>query len=299
MIKIGTRGSKLALWQANHVQSLLCQETTKIIEIKTQGDKIQNVSFEKMEGKAFFTKEIEDALLGRHVDIAVHSLKDLPTEKTEGLKIAAILQREDPSDILVIRKESCTPENFLMLGDNAVIGTSSLRRAAQIRNARPSLVIEPLRGNVPTRIAKLRDGKFDAIILASAGIKRLDINIDDFETLPLPFSFFLPCPSQGAVAVQIRENEKELETKISALNDEKTLREVEAERSFLKHFGGGCHIPLGAYAYIHQNEIHLTGSITSVDGSKTLRHSVKGNDPEKIGGELASVLKQKGADKLI
>lgn len=299
IIRIGTRGSELALWQANHVAELIGREKTEIKIIKTKGDRIQNVSFDKMEGKSFFTKEIEDALLENEIDIAVHSLKDLPTDETYGLTIAAILQREDPSDVLLIRDECYNKDNFLNLYDKAIVGTSSARRAAQIKNALNTITVLPLRGNVPTRIQKLRDGQFDAIIIAKAGINRLSPDLSDFKSLTLPFSFFLPSPSQGALAVQIRKNETDLENIVKQYSDADTYKAVSAERSFLRHFGGGCHIPLGAFAYKIEDTIHLSGSITSADGKISLRDNIAGSDPELLGQELAGLLKKKGADKLL
>lgn len=299
MIRIGTRGSELALWQANHVAGLIGKEKTEIKIIKTKGDSIQNVSFEKMEGKAFFTKEIEDALIRNEIDIAVHSMKDLPTEEADGLIVAAILKREDPSDMMLIREQCYNPGNFLNLYERALVGTSSVRRSSQIKNAMNTLEILPLRGNVPTRINKLREGQFDAIIIAKAGINRLNMDISDFKYLIMPFSFFLPSPSQGALAVQIRKNENELKNTLIQLNDNETEKSVKAERSFLKHFGGGCHIPLGAFAYISEGMLHLSGSITSVDGKESVRDNVVGTDPETIGKELAELLRSKGADKLL
>ncbi len=303
MIRIGTRGSELALWQANHVAELVAalagKDKTELKIIKTRGDVILNVSFEKMEGKAFFTKEIEDALIRNEIDIAVHSMKDLPTEEADGLTVAAVLKREDPSDMMLIRQQCYNPDNFLNLYEKAIVGTSSIRRLSQIRNVMNSLVVMPLRGNVPTRIKKLREGQYDAIILASAGINRLNLDISDFKYLIMPFSFFLPSPSQGALAVQIRKNENELKNMLMQLNDNETEISVKAERSFLKHFGGGCHIPLGAFAYVSEGILHLTGSITAVDGKKSVRDNVTGSDPETLGKELAALLKSKGADKLL
>ncbi len=299
MIRIGTRGSDLALWQARHVSELIGTDKTEIIIIKTKGDKIQNISFDKMEGKAFFTKEIEDALLNNEIDIAVHSMKDLPTDDVKGLKVSAIIKREDPSDIMLIREECCKTDNFLKLREGAVVGTSSLRRLAQIKKAMKNLNIVPLRGNVPTRIKRLREAKFDAIILAKAGINRLNINLSGLKSLILPYSFFLPSPSQGALAIQTRDNDNTHIDIAAGLNDSETEKAVNAERSFLKYFGGGCHIPLGALAYLNNGKIHLSGSITSVDGEISIRESVIGNDPEALGRELAEILKSKGADKLL
>lgn len=299
MIRIGTRGSELALWQADYAASLIGKDRTEIKIIKTKGDKIQNVSFDKIEGRAFFTKEIEEALLSNEIDIAVHSMKDLPTDETNGLTIAAVLKREDPSDILLIRAACYNENNFLKLYEKAVVGTSSQRRRAQIKNAMNSLKVEPLRGNVPTRIEKLNRGEFDAIIIARAGVVRLNIDIEKFRSLILPFSFFLPAPSQGALAVQVRDNDDEMKKLAGSLNHAETRIAVTAERSFLKYFGGGCSIPLAALAYIEGGSIHLTGSITSVNGEKFIRESLSGSDPELLGKELAMLLKRNGADELL
>ncbi|MBN2038458.1 MAG: hydroxymethylbilane synthase [Spirochaetes bacterium] len=298
MIKIGTRGSDLALWQANHVAGLIGREKTEIKVIKTKGDTIQNVSFDKMEGKAFFTKEIEDALLNREVDLAVHSMKDLPTDDTKGLRIGAVIKREDPSDLLLIREEAYDSSSIFNIKADAKVGTSSLRRMAQIKNAVNSLDVLPLRGNVPTRVGKLRDGNFDAIIIAKAGIIRLNIDLAELRSVTLPFSFFLPSPSQGALALQIRENDGIAEI-VESLNHADTEKAVSAERSFLKHFGGGCHVPIGAFANIEKGIIQLTGSVTSTDGKETLRYEVSGDDPEVLGEKLAAYLKSRGADKLL
>ncbi len=299
MIRIGTRGSDLALWQANYVKGLIGKDKTEIVIIKTQGDKIQNVSFDKMEGKGFFTKEIEDALLQNKIDVAVHSMKDLPTDDIPGLKIAAVTPREDPSDIMLIRKECYNPENTVPVNEGATVGTSSLRRIAQIKGAMNSLNEIPLRGNLPTRIRRLKEGKFDAIIVALAGVKRLNIDLGDLKMFVLPYDFFLPAPSQGAIALQIRSDDSETEKVINEHNDNITEEAVKAERYFLKHFGGGCHIPLGALAEIRNGKIHLSGIIASVDGKNSVRETVIGDDPEKLGEELANLLKEKGADNYL
>ena len=299
MIRVGTRGSDLALWQANHIAGLIGRDLTEIIIIKTQGDKIQNVSFDKMEGKGFFTKELEDALLGNKIDLAVHSMKDLPTEEIPGLKIAAVTEREDPSDILLIRPECFNTERTIPLNDGASVGTSSLRRIAQIKHAVKSLNAVPLRGNLPTRIKRLRERKYDAIIVANAGVRRLKLDLFDLKIFTLPYSYFLPAPSQGALALQIRKEDADLEKVLKKFNHSDTEKAVNAERMFLKQFGGGCHVPLGALAYISDGSIHLSGVIASVDGTKILRETVTGDDPVIIGKKLAAIFKEKGADKYI
>jgi hydroxymethylbilane synthase len=298
-IKIGTRGSDLALWQAEYVSGLVGREKTEIRIIKTQGDIIQNVSFEKMEGKGFFTKEIENALLGKSIDVAVHSLKDLPTDSIPGLCIAAIPVREMPSDVLLIRPEALDTARILHLREHAVVGTSSVRRLAQLKHADPTIEVQPLRGNVNTRLRKLREGRYDAIMLAYAGIARLELDISAFQMYILPYDVFLPAPAQGALGLQVRTDDEHTRSMIRKLNHEDTELAVTAEREFLKHFGGGCHIPLGALATVTAGGIHLTGVIAATDGSKTMRQSVSGTDPEQVGAELARILKEHGAAELL
>jgi len=298
-IRIGTRGSELALWQADYVAELIGRQQTEIRIIKTQGDIIQNVSFEKMEGKGFFTKEIENALLEKSIDVAVHSLKDLPTDSIPELCIAAIPLREQPSDVLLIRPEALDTARILHLREHAIVGTSSVRRLAQLKHADPTLAVQPLRGNVNTRLRKLREGRYDAIMLAQAGIARLKLDIAAFHGYILPFDIFLPAPAQGALGLQVRTEDEQTRNVIRKLNHEETELTVTAEREFLKHFGGGCHIPLGALATIEAGSIHLTGIIAATDGSKTMRQSVSGTDPEQIGAELARILKERGAAELV
>ncbi len=299
MFTIGTRGSELAMWQANYVADLLGRDRARIEVIKTQGDKIQNVSFDKMEGKGFFTKEIEDALLDNRIDIAVHSMKDLPTEEVEGLVVAAITVREDPSDTLVVKQNSFREGHGFPLHEGAVVGTSSLRRMAQLKHVMPSLVVEPIRGNVTTRLRKLREGQFDAIVLATAGIKRIEVDLSQLVKYVLPYSFFIPAPGQGALAIQVRKGDEDVIEAVTGFNHRETVLTVSSERFFLQRFGGGCHIPVGAYAYMNMQNIHLTGVVAATDGSKLLRKTVTGDDPQQLGIELAEQMKQEGADGLI
>ncbi|HNU92609.1 MAG TPA: hydroxymethylbilane synthase [Spirochaetota bacterium] len=299
MIRIGTRGSDLALWQANHVADLIGRERVNIIVIKTKGDRIVNVSFDKMEGKGFFTKEIEEALLSREIDLAVHSMKDLPTENTPGLAIAAVMRREDPSDVLLVRAERYMRAGELPLAEGAIVGTSSLRRAAQLLNIMPSLEVRPLRGNVPTRVRRLREERFDAIVLARAGLSRLGLDTSGLVEFILPFSYFLPAPAQGALAIQVREGDAELHQSLRSLNDAETEMAVETERHFLEHFGGGCHVPLGALAYRSGGMLRLSGLVASVDGKRLIRKSIDGDDPALLGRRLADMLKEEGAGGLI
>jgi len=298
-IKIGTRGSKLALWQAEHVAGLIDNDQTEVKIIKTKGDKIKNVSFDKIEGKGFFTKEIEEALLKGKIDLAVHSLKDLPTEDHPDLKIAAILKRENPADLLIFNPKNSDSTGLLPIKEKSKIGTSSMRRFAQLKNIDPSLEIVPLRGNVNTRLKKLKQGLVDGIILAYAGVTRLKLNLNGFDKHLLPYDFFLPAPGQGALALQIRKSDKILSDKIKSLNDEETEKQVKAERFFLSSFGGGCHIPLGAFSFFSKQKLVLMGLVAAPDGSKIIKGKILGDDPRKIGKGLASILKKKGADKLL
>jgi len=298
-IRIGTRGSELALWQAEYISGLIGKDKTEIVIIKTKGDKIQNVSFEKIEGKGFFTKEIEEALLDRRIDLAVHSLKDLPTEGVTELTLAAIPERENPSDMLLINKNAFDPLKSLHLRNGAAVGTSSLRRMSQLMNARPDIEVLPLRGNITTRVTKLRNGLYDAIVLAYAGVNRIGLDIQDFKSYVLPHDIFLPAPAQGALGLQIRTADRQTLETVDPLNHHRTMLAVKAERAFLKHFGGGCHTPLGAFAHLNGEIIYLSGMVASIDGSEIMRESIQGKFPETMGAELARILKERGAEKLL
>jgi hydroxymethylbilane synthase len=250
-IIIGTRGSDLALWQANYTKGRLeklgCEVELKIIT--TEGDRSQawNASFEKLEGKGFFTKEIEDALLNREVDLAVHSHKDLPTDNPDQLIIAAVSEREDPSELLLIRKEAVDEKQKFSLKKNALLGTSSSRRKAQFLSFRPDVQLKDLRGNVPTRVKKLREGQYDAILLANAGIERLNLDLSDLHVEKLDPKEFVPAPAQGVLAWQVRADDKEVFAIVSKLNDEAVETRISVERRVLNLFEGGCHMPLGVY----------------------------------------------------
>ncbi|KAA3598022.1 MAG: hydroxymethylbilane synthase [Calditrichaeota bacterium] len=246
---IGSRGSDLALWQAHFVQDSLAKNgvETKIKIIKTQGDKIQNLSFDKLEGKGFFTKEIEDALLNSEIDLAVHSHKDLPTESPEGLKIVAVSEREDPSELLLIRKEAVDPKQHFSIKKDAIVGTSSARRKSQLLSFRNDFEIIDLRGNVPTRIQKLRDKKYDAIVLANAGVSRLGLDLSEFHQELLAPIDFIPAPAQGVLAYQIRENDSEIAEILSKIHSPETQETTEVERKILNLFEGGCQMPVGVF----------------------------------------------------
>jgi hydroxymethylbilane synthase len=298
-IRIGTRGSELALWQARHVAELIGKGKTELVIIKTEGDRIQNVSFNKMEGKGFFTKEIEDALLDNRIDLAVHSLKDLPTEEVRGLKLAAVPERADFHDLLIIRPDAYDEKSVLKIKKGSRIGTSSARRMAQLLAIDSSLAVEALMGNVNNRIRKLGDKVSDAIVMARAAVERISLGVDEFIIQELGCEIFLPAPAQGALGLQIREEDREVFDIIRRLNDNKTETLVTAERSFLKNFGGGCHIPLGAYAFFNGQDIILEGLIASTDGSFVAREKVTGRDPVTLGLELAVKIKSMGAEKYI
>jgi hydroxymethylbilane synthase len=248
-IRIGTRGSELALWQAHNVKQRLENNgnSVSITIIKTQGDKIQDLSFDKLEGKGFFTKEIEAALLSNEVDLAVHSHKDLETSPPEGLVIAAVSEREDPVELLLISKENVDSSQVWDLKVNSSIGTSSARRKSVVVSNRNDLTIKELRGNVPTRIQKLREGKYDAIILAKAGVSRLEIDLSEFHVVELDPKTFVPAPAQGVLALQIREEDNELWKEIQKLNHPQVEMQIAIERKVLNLMQGGCQLPLGVY----------------------------------------------------
>ncbi len=248
-ITIGSRGSDLALWQANHVKRQLenLGHTVEIKVIITQGDAIQHLSFDKLEGKGFFTKEIESALLDKSIDLAVHSHKDLETNPPAGLIIAAVSEREDPSDLLLIAKSKVDTTQPWNLALDASIGTSSARRKSQILRFRNDLNISDLRGNVPTRIQKLRDGNYDAIVLAKAGVDRLQLDLSEFFVEVLNPTEFVPAPAQGVLGLQIREDDTSMAEIMQHLNHTDVAKRIGIERKVLNLLDGGCQLPLGVY----------------------------------------------------
>lgn len=258
-IVIGTRGSDLALWQARFLQEELkrVNRESELKIIKTKGDKIQHISLEKLEGKGFFTKEIEDALLNGEIDVAVHSHKDLPTEPTPGLIIAAVSYREDPSELLLIRKECVDLRKEFQLKENAVVGTSSSRRRVQLKIFRPDLEIKDIRGNVPGRIEKLRSGAYDAILLAAAGVQRLKLDISDLHSLHLPLHKLIPAPAQGVLAYQCREGDELITSLLQSIHHKDVAEQIFVEREVMRLFKGGCHMPLGVYCKKDHGEFHI------------------------------------------
>ena len=272
-LRLGTRGSALALWQANHISRTI--RTRFSIEctieiIKTAGDRIQDVAFRKMEGKGFFTKELQEALLDGRVDLVVHSLKDLPTDEPEGLEVVAIPERANPADLLLARPGFIDPsgDNHLSLPDGAVLGTSSLRRAAQALAQSPGISIIALRGNVTTRLRKLQDGEYDAILLAAAGVERLELPLGDIESAVLPPEIMLPAPGQGALAIECRADDPTTRVLLD-LHNESVGRCVSSERALLALLGGGCHLPLGCLASEDDTGLRLQAVLGDIDDDAT------------------------------
>lgn len=285
-ITIGSRGSDLALWQANHVKRQL-EDLGHEVEIKviiTQGDAIQNLSFDKLEGKGFFTKEIETALLDKSIDLAVHSHKDLETNPPAGLIIAAVSEREDPSELLLIRNESVDKSQKWNLKSEAIIGTSSARRKSQINLYRSDLQINDLRGNVPTRIQKLRDGQYDAILLAKAGVDRLKLDLSEFHVEVLNPTEFVPAPAQGVLGLQIREDDAEMKEIMAHLNHVDVAKKIGVERKILNLMEGGCQIPLGVYCP-NEKQVFVSFAPASNLASKNFYF-----EPEQLDGFAEKVV---------
>ncbi|NOZ95895.1 MAG: hydroxymethylbilane synthase [Acidobacteria bacterium] len=273
-LRIGTRGSDLALWQARRVAGLIegrLERAAELVVITTKGDRVQNVSFHKMEGKGFFTKELQQALLDERVDLVVHSLKDLPTEEPEGLDVVAVPERTTAADLLIARKDLLqpTPARPLGLPEGSRLGTSSLRRAAQALALQPDLRVRALRGNVPTRIRKLREGLYDAILLAAAGVGRLELDMEGLDLQELPPEVMLPAPGQGALAIEARIGDPRTGD-LAVLHDAGAARLVHAERHLLGLLGGGCHLPLGCLATAEEDgAVRLQAVLGAVDEAIT------------------------------
>ncbi|HNX27819.1 MAG TPA: hydroxymethylbilane synthase [Syntrophomonadaceae bacterium] len=298
-LRLGTRGSKLALWQAEYTAAQLKQQNPDLMVeikiIKTTGDKVLDVALAQIGDKGLFTKELESELMLENIDLAVHSLKDMPAELESGLTIGAVLKRENPVDVLL----SARNYTFKDLPYGAVVGTSSLRRRAQILAVRPDLQIVDIRGNVETRIRKMQEHDFDGIILAYAGVKRLGLEeyISDF----LTHEVMMPAVGQGIIAVEIREAADEVKKIISSVNDYATQIAVLAERSFLTAIQGGCQVPVAANAQLLDDQLEIRGLIASLDGKTILKDYRRGKaaEAEKIGRELASFLLQAGGAAIL
>jgi hydroxymethylbilane synthase len=288
---IGSRGSALALWQARFVASLLDRAGfgTRIEIVKTTGDSLESASLTESGGKGLFTKEIEEALLAGAIDLAVHSLKDLPTELPTGLRIAATPERENPFDALAGSKLDELPPG-------ARVGTSSGRRAAQLRALRPDLAIEPIRGNVDTRLRKLKKGQFDAIVLAVAGLKRLAL-AGEIAQIFTPAEI-CPAPGQGALAIETREAD-EAYAICGRLNNAATSKAVRCERAVLAELGGGCQLPVGAYATVVDGQLRVEAVVASLDGSRCLRAAGAGGGAEELGRSVAADLLGQGARSIL
>jgi hydroxymethylbilane synthase len=299
IFRIGTRGSKLALtqseWVKREVQTRHPEVRVELVKIKTKGDKILDSPLSKIGGKGLFVKEIEDALLKNDVDLAVHSLKDVPAELQEGLKISVYPKREDPRDAFVSRHFKAVKD----LPQGASVGTSSLRRSAQLLHMRPDLHIVPLRGNVDTRLRKLDSGDLQAIVLATAGLKRLGLS--DRITTPLSPEAVLPAIGQGVLGLELRVDDEKTRNLISFLNDLETELAARAERAFLKELEGGCQVPLAGYARVERDLMVMDGMVAELDGSKILRQEIRGakERPEDLGISLARQLIAAGADRIL
>jgi hydroxymethylbilane synthase len=302
---IATRQSKLALWQAEWIKSQLEQIDPEfeieLNKIKTTGDKILDVPLAQVGGKGLFVKEIEEAMLRGEADLAVHSMKDVPTELPEGLHLSTITKREDPRDAFIsqISNSKFQIPNFLALPQGANVGTSSLRRICQLLNKRPDLKITQLRGNVDTRLRKLDEGQFDAIILATAGVKRL--GHADRITEMLPTDISLPAIGQGAVGIECRVDDTFINDLLKKLNHEETSICVRAERAALKKLEGGCQVPIGAHARLIEGKLIIEGLVGSVDGKTLIKDKVEGRpeEAESLGSALAEKLLADGAKEIL
>ena len=296
---IGSRGSDLALWQANHVKGrleiLFADSEFEIKIIKTTGDQMLDVALSKIGDKGLFTRQIETELLAGEIDLAVHSLKDLQTEQPDGLVIGAVCEREVPNDLFISRSFKSIDE----LPTGARVATGSLRRKSQLLNYRPDLDIVEIRGNVPTRLKKFAESDLDAMILAYAGVHRLQL--DAGVSNVIPFDVMLPAVGQGAVAIEVRGDDADVLAITSKLNDHATRTCVTAERSFLRRLEGGCQVPIGAHATLGNEMVVLEGLVGSLDGKVIYRETIKGKPEEadQIGIRLAEILIEKGADRLL
>ncbi len=298
-LRLGTRGSKLALWQAEHVKSALAAAIpnlhVEIHVIKTTGDKILDVALSKIGDKGLFTREIEKALLEGTIDVAVHSMKDLPSQIEDGLCIGAVLPRENPQDVLI----SDIKGRLIDMPNGAVLGTSSLRRKAQIKHIRPDIQVADLRGNVETRIRKMREEGMDGIILAYAGVKRL--GYESLISEYLSYDLLMPAVGQGAIAIEMRAVDPEVLNIIQMINDDQTQIQVQAERSFLAELEGGCQVPIAAVAVIKGNSLVIKGLVASLDGQDILCSEMVGSkdQPAQLGRNLGRRLLDSGAGRIL
>ena len=293
-IRVGTRGSNLALiqtnWAIDRLKEKFPEVEFEVKIIKTKGDKILHLSLDKIGDKGLFVKEIESQLLEGEIDLAVHSMKDMPAEVVEGLKFAAVPKREDPRDVIILR-EGLNSFDELPIG--ATIGTGSKRRKYQLLRKRPDLNIVPIRGNIETRISKIESENLDGIVLAASGVIRADLEEKITEFLPV--DLMIPAPAQGALALEIRENDEKLEKMIDAIGDEVSQIQTDAERSYLAGIDGSCHIPMGAYCEVDGEKLTLTGIFGDEDGEKITVASLEGDrdNPKELGSNLAKLVLKK------
>jgi hydroxymethylbilane synthase len=294
-LRIGSRGSQLALWQANHISGLLRAQghEVELQIIKTTGDKILDVALAKVGTKGMFTKEIEDALAAGEVDLAVHSLKDLPTELAPGFEIAAITTREHSNDVFLSVKHASIAD----LPHGAKVGTSSLRRQAQLKAMRPDLNIHPLRGNVDTRMRKLEEGQYEAIILAAAGLNRLGKT--QLVKQVIPTDVMCPAAGQGALGIEIREGDTRMREFLAFLDDPNARATTVAERALLNELGGGCQVPIGASATVRDGQIYLDGIVAMPDGTQIIREHAVGTDPVALGQQIGRSLLKRGGQEIL
>jgi hydroxymethylbilane synthase len=295
LLRLGTRKSKLALWQANFVKEKLealgCK--VELVPITTTGDKILDAPLAKIGGKGLFVKEIENALLAGEIDLAVHSLKDVPMIIPEGLTLSAITEREEPYDVLISRNG----EKLEELPSGAVVGTSSLRRQVQIKRRRRDLRVEILRGNVDTRLRKLKEGLYDAIVLAYAGVKRMGFSGEISQIL----EDFIPAVGQGSLAIETRAEDERVINFVKVLNHEESWLRAVCERAFLRELQGGCQVPIGAYAWIEGDRIKIKGFISDLEGERFLEGYEEGSlqEAEEVGKRLAQKLLREGGEEIL
>ncbi len=295
-VRIGTRKSKLALWQANFVKEFLEREwglEVEIVKITTTGDKITDVPLAKIGGKGLFVKEIEKALMEGEIDLAVHSLKDVPMVIPEGLTLGAITKRENPYDVLISRSGKKLSE----LPPGSVVGTSSLRRQVQIKRLRRDLKVEVLRGNVDTRMRKLKEGLYDAIVLAYAGVKRMGYEGEVVEVL----DYFIPAVGQGSLAIEIREGDERIARLIEPLNHRESYISAVCERAFLRKLEGGCQVPIGAFARVSDGKVRLRAFISDLEAERFIEGSLEGSleEAESVGEKLAEELLERGGREIL
>ncbi len=299
VIKIGTRGSALAVWQSEWVRSQLMglhpDYEVELVKIKTTGDKILDVPLAQVGGKGLFVKEIETALLEKRVDLAVHSMKDMPAEVPPGLCVGVVPERENPQDVLISRNG----ESFKDLPKGARIGSSSLRRGAQMRHVRPDVTVHSLRGNLGTRLKKLETENLDAIILAAAGVRRLGLK--DRITEYIPDSVMLPAIGQGALSIEIRDDDENIRGLTAPMDHRESRLAVECERAFLARLEGGCQVPIAGHATVAGDTVVMTGLVAEVDGSVLLRETIRGPVGKRmeLGEELADLLLDKGGRDIL